>query len=298
MSERLNDIESRIATVHQLSAVITAMRGVAAARSREARNRLDGIRAYARTIAMAIGTALTFLPEQARSDVLPVAAPGRPDGAGRGSHLIVALCAEQGFAGIFSEHVLESAERLQAASPRASALMLVGNRGLTVAAERKLAFSWSAAMASHVEQAPALASRIVDALYERLENDAVSQITLVYALPGSSALPEVVEEKLVPFDFGRMAPSPRATPPLVTLPPRLLLARLVEEYVFAALCAAVTLSFAAENEARMRAMIAARSNVATTLDSLVSRARQIRQEAITSEIVELVGGTVASQYRS
>ncbi|MFZ2468739.1 MAG: F0F1 ATP synthase subunit gamma, partial [Parvibaculum sedimenti] len=71
---------------------------------------------------------------------------------------------------------------------------------------------------------------------------------------------------------------------------QVLLAKLVEEYVFAELCEAVMLSFAAENEARMRAMIAARSNVAKTLDGLIARSRQLRQEEITNEIVELASG--------
>jgi F-type H+-transporting ATPase subunit gamma len=61
MSGKLSEVEGRIGTVHQLEAVITAMRGSAAARSREARSRLDGIRAYAAAIGAAIGQALARL---------------------------------------------------------------------------------------------------------------------------------------------------------------------------------------------------------------------------------------------
>ena len=63
MSGKLSEVEGRIGTVHQLEAVITAMRGSAAARSREARSRLDGIRAYAEAIGAAIGQALALAPE-------------------------------------------------------------------------------------------------------------------------------------------------------------------------------------------------------------------------------------------
>ena len=73
------------------------------------------------------------------------------------------------------------------------------------------------------------------------------------------------------------------------MPPRILLAQLAEEYVFTELCEALTLSLAAENEARMRAMTAAKSNVAKMLDELVARSRQLRQEEITNEIIELGG---------
>ena len=44
MSGKLNEIEVRTATARQLEAVITAMRGIAAARAHEAQARLAGIR--------------------------------------------------------------------------------------------------------------------------------------------------------------------------------------------------------------------------------------------------------------
>lgn len=69
-----------------------------------------------------------------------------------------------------------------------------------------------------------------------------------------------------------------------------MLARLAEEYIFAEFCEAVTLSFAAENEARMRVMIAAHANVGKTPDGLVARSRQLRKEEITNEIVERAAG--------
>lgn len=286
MSERLADVNARIASVRQLSAVITAMRGIAAARSREARSHLDGIRAYAKTIAEAIGHVLAVLPSDARPD----ATRHEP-----GGHAVIALCAEQGFAGLFNVRVLEEAERLLATTRpgRTADLLLVGDRGLMVAGERTLDVSWSAPMVAHVGQAAALADRISEELYRRLDAGRMTRVSVVHAVPGPSATVETVERVLVPFDFGRFPTLHAASPPLMGLPPARLLARLAEEYVFAELCEAVILSFAAENEARMRAMIAARSNVIDTLDTLVARARQMRQEEITNEILELVGGTRA-----
>jgi F-type H+-transporting ATPase subunit gamma len=88
--------------------------------------------------------------------------------------------------------------------------------------------------------------------------------------------------------------TPSRIPPIVTLPPEQLLDQLAEEYVYADLCAAVILSYAAENEARMQAMIAARSNVERKLDELTASYRNLRQEEITAEIIELSAGTIAS----
>jgi F-type H+-transporting ATPase subunit gamma len=62
VSGKLSEVEGRIGTVRQLDAVISAMRGIAAARSREARARLDGVRAYASAVGTAIGTDLGLTP--------------------------------------------------------------------------------------------------------------------------------------------------------------------------------------------------------------------------------------------
>ena len=117
---------------------------------------------------------------------------------------------------------------------------------------------------------------------------------MIHAVPAPSATIEVVERVLVPFDFARFKVAPRSIPPITTLPPDRLLAELAEEYVYAQLCEAVMLSFAAENEARMVAMIAARSNVARKLDELVASFRRLRQEEITGEIIELSAGSMLS----
>jgi len=159
MSGKLSEVEGRIGTVHQLEAVITAMRGSAAARSREARARLDGIRAYAAAIGGAIGEAVALAPEPDPQLRKTVHLEGR---------IVIVLCAEQGFAGTFNERVLDAAE--DHLKFTGSELLVIGDRGAMVAAERGLTIGWSAPMVSHVDEVPLLASRITDALYSRLAN--------------------------------------------------------------------------------------------------------------------------------
>ena len=292
MSERASDIKARLETVDQLEAVITAMRSIAAARTRQARERLDGIRAYAQTIGTAIGQSLAFLPDQEFS--VPATAASSADiGV---VNVVIALTAEQGFAGAFSDRVLDkSATCLDDSAPRVSGneLMLVGDRGLMVATERNLPVTWSAPMAAHVDDVPALANRIADALYPRMLSGQALHVSLIHGEPDPSEAVALVERTLLPFDFNRFPGTARSLTPLVTMPPEHLIERLAEEYIFAELCAALMLSFAAENEARMRAMIGARSNVRRTRDKLRATFRQLRQEQITTEIVELAGGRLA-----
>jgi F-type H+-transporting ATPase subunit gamma len=77
----------------------------------------------------------------------------------------------------------------------------------------------------------------------------------------------------------------------------MLLERLASEYVYAQLCEAAMYAFAAENEARMMAMAAARTNIESKLNGLSQREHQLRQEEITTEIVELAAGAEALSGR-
>ena len=281
MTERLSDVVARIGSVRQLSSIIGAMRGIAAVRAREARQRVEGVRAYAATVGAAIGQALMFVDG--------FAAAGPRDG--RDGHLVLALCAEQGFAGTFNRRVLDAAERLlKSAGSRRAELLLLGGRGLAAAEERGLEIGWSAPMVAHVDEVAPLADRVTEQLYQRLESGGATRVSVAHAAPASSAEIHILERTLVPFDYGRFPRARNSSPPLISLPPPVLLSQLAEEYVFAELCEALTLSLAAENEARMRAMTAAKTNVSTMLDDLTARSRQLRQEEITNEIIELGGG--------
>jgi F-type H+-transporting ATPase subunit gamma len=104
---------------------------------------------------------------------------------------------------------------------------------------------------------------------------------------------------LLTFDFGRFAVPLSCQPPLITLPPALLLARLADEYVFAELCEAALMAFAAEKEARVAAMLSAKENLEHMGSDLRALEREIRQDEITAEVVELASGAnVACRWPS
>jgi len=299
MSNKLSEVQARMNGVHGLESVVGAMRGIAAARSREARSRLDGIRACARIVGAAIGDALLLIDDHA---------PRETANANRSAAIVIVLCAEQGFVGTFNEHLIDAALASATASTRASSLeyQMLGDRGIVAATERGLNVGWSAPMITHADEVPALADRLTGVLFQRLAAGRSTRVSVIHATPNPSASVQVVEKMLLPFDYGRFSaaslPTSSATstaaarrnPPLITLAPQRLLSQLAEEYVFAQLCEAIMLSFAAENEARMRAMLAARTNVHDKLDALTGEFRRLRQEEITSEIVELSAGSIAA----
>ena len=283
MTERLADVSSHIAGIRQLGAVVNAMRGIAAARAQQARAQLAAVDRYAASIASAIARALSLLPSGRRE---PAAAPGK--------RAMVLFCAEQGFAGAFSERVLGSA----GADLGRSELFVVGTRGAASLAERQIVPGWQGAMPSHSPGIPKLASDIVTALYARLAAGGVDRLDVVFCQWRAGEDVQVVRQTLVPLDPAAFSSPGAAAAPLLNLPPAALLQALTADYLHAQLCHAALQSFAAENEARMEAMAAAHTQTERQLAALQATQRQVRQEEITAEIIELAAGEAASRERA
>jgi F-type H+-transporting ATPase subunit gamma len=279
MTQRAAQLHARTHSVSQLGNVVNAMRGIAATRAQQSRHQMESVQAYADTVARAISQVLALLP------VLPDEAGPRTDGR----RAVLLLCAEQGFAGAFSERVLECLGRPSGAE----LLLLVGSRGLRLAHAKGLAPAWTAPMVSQLVHAGALADRISAELYRHLQAGRVRCVEVIYARPLSASGFEVIRRTLLPLDYARFGAQGGAVAPLMNLSPQVLLERLAAEYLFAQLNEAIVHSYAAENTARLQTMTAARENIASRLETLTSEERLARQEEITAEIVELAAGTEA-----
>ena len=101
--------------------------------------------------------------------------------------------------------------------------------------------------------------------------------------------------RLFPFDMAQFPRPTDANAPLLNLAPEALLSELTADYLHAQLCNAALHAFAAENEARMEAMAAARNQIERQLSALQATQRHVRQEEITAEIIELAAGETASR---
>ena len=283
MTERLADIGARIGGIRQLGAVVNAMRGIAAARAQQARLQLAAVDAYAATIASAVGRALAL------------AAPAGQRSEGKPARVaLVLFCAEQGFAGAFSERVLDAT----GAELGTSELFMVGTRGGMSITERGVAVAWHAAMPSHSAGIPKLADRIAEALYARIATGEIEQLDVIFTEWRAGGAAAVRRRRLFPFDLDAFPRPGRPDSPLLNLAPEVLVGALTADYMHALLCRAALHAFAAENEARMEAMAAARSQVERQLATLQARQRLVRQEEITAEVIELAAGETASANAS
>jgi F-type H+-transporting ATPase subunit gamma len=282
MADRLPDIVTQIQNVRQLEAVVTAMRGIAASRAQKARSLLAGVEAYSDVISRAIGQALSLLPLDA-----PISAPRR-----RTKHGLILFCAEQGFAGAFSERVLDAA----AADLDQATVFVVGTRGATVAHEQGIEPAWSEPMVAQVDAIPSFATRLADALYGYVATGTIAEVDILFSRSATRSNIHVDRHSLLPIDFDRFGRPKQNQAPLIFFSPHALLEHLATEYVYAQLCEAAMHAFAAENEARMIAMLAAKTNIETKIAALSQSERQLRQQEITTEVVELAAGAEASNF--
>lgn len=280
MTERLTDIEGRLASMHDLLGVVSAMRSMAAARVQQAQAALGGIRGFTEVVDAGLAQAIALLP--------PGQAAG--GGGGRARHGLILFTAEHGFVGGFNERLLEA---LPPARPGLD-LFIVGSRGIALAGERGIEPVWSLPMATQVSAVTDIVRRISDELYRRFDAGDLSTVGILYGGFHGGGHWTVETRSLLPLDPGQLPLPTGAAPPLTNLPPQSLVQRLVAEHFFANLAHAAMESFASENAARLATMQSARDHIAERLDDLTAVERRLRQEEITAELMELVGGAEAS----
>jgi F-type H+-transporting ATPase subunit gamma len=184
--------------------VVNAMQGIAAQRAHQARALLPAVRRYAETARTAIGQARRLDEPLARF-------PARAVGGARGG--LILFGAEQGFAGAFPEQLLDGA----AADMQDRHILLIGARTATLAAERGLRIAWSASMPSKADALPALATSIIDALYDYLDETGAVPITMAYPVWSSGKGVSIVRASLLPLDLDTFPASTADLPPLVNI---------------------------------------------------------------------------------
>ncbi len=281
MTERLAAMQARVQAVRDLSSVVNAMRGMAAARLEQARGRMRAMRAYADVVDSALRTGLTL-----EGLAAPQASPAK-------RRALVYFCAEQGFAGPFSERVLDAAPDLRADDW----VVLVGTRGRSVAADRARAIAWSVAMPARVQGLARLADQIVERLAPGIAQGEFDQLDVVFTACAQGMPLQVRTEALLPLPAPARGSTPLPPLPLTQLPPRALLFDFVAAHLHAGVYCAALRAFEAEAQARMETMAAAHRHIDQELAALQGIWQQMRQEDITAEIVELAAGQLAFQPR-
>jgi F-type H+-transporting ATPase subunit gamma len=208
----------------------------------------------------------------------------------------VVITSDRGLAGAYNTSVIRAAERdLQGAQHDGVdySLVLIGKKAASYFSFRNYRID---ASFSDMSDTPRYedARKVADMVTEAFIDGDVDQVRLVYTRFLSAASQRVVVRRFMPL---QAVPAPEGeglTADYEYEPsPEAIFDRLLPRYVEARLFAALLDAAASEHAARQRAMKSATDN-AEELETKLSRAmNRARQDSITSEIMEIVGGAEA-----
>jgi len=121
----------------------------------------------------------------------------------------------------------------------------------------------------------------------------IETIVLFCARPVSGAWYRTRGKQLLPLDAQwihslRLKPWPSRSTPMFTLDEKRLFQLLIREYLFVSLYRAFAQSLASENASRLASMQGAEKNIEERLHTLTASSRRVRQESITSELLDII----------
>jgi len=273
--EQLPRLQARISSLRELRDLVRALRALAASHVREAQGALIGIRRYVEIVEDAIVEGAGLLPKAQEHE----AADQRP-----GTGVLIVVCSEHGFAGAFNERLLDRAEAERKAGQE---LVIIGGRGTVLASERGLEVDHSFPMATHVTGVVGVTRRVS----EYLSNFSTADVVFGSYRKGGNFEPEA--RNILPLDPSLLVGPGQRGPPLHHLAQGVLLQQLANEYLFAEITRSVMESLASENGSRLRAMETTDHNIGDKLEGLRRSENALRQEAITSELLDIVTGVEA-----
>ena len=260
------------------------MKLVAAAKLRRAQERILEARPYAHKMADLLGN----LARRTAPERHPLLA--RREG---GRRQIVIITADKGLCGAFNTNVIRrSLEFIRQSEEASLTLVVVGRkardhyrrRSWTVKSEMlgffdRLAYSHAAELSTRLIQ---------DYLTEEAD-----EIHLIYNEFRSVSVQRVVREQLLPITPAAVPADAAVVDYLYEPSADAILAALLPRHVTIQAYRALMESLAAEYGARMTAMEAATKNASEMIDLLTIQYNKARQERITKELLDIVGGAEA-----
>jgi F-type H+-transporting ATPase subunit gamma len=294
-------LRRRIRTVESTKKITRAMELIAASRIVRAQQAIAAARPYVKKMAEVVEH-VADSPEARDHPLFGRGAGGERDHE-RETVLIILITADRGLAGGYNSSIVRKVERMardHRSSGREVQLLTVGRKGESYFRYRRQPIM---ASVTGVSDRPSYedARQIVAAVMEPFAAGEVDRIELVFTRFVSLGSQVVTAKQLIPLvrdeeqddrshpDSGSELPTVYEFEP----EPGEILDRLIPSWLEAEVLAALLESAASEHAARQRAMKAATDNADELIKNLRRVMNRARQDAITTEIMEIVGGAEA-----
>jgi len=282
----LRDIRRRIRSVESTQKITRAMKLVAAAKLRRAQERLLAGRPYATKMA----ELLASLVSRAEGEAHPLLVK-RPAERKR----LVIITADKGLCGAFNSNILRaSLAFLRQQGDTGITLVVVGKKARDF--YRRRPYQVKSEMLGFFDRlAYAHAQELAGGLMQEYLAGEVDEVHLIYNEFRSVAVQRVKLEQLLPIEPAEATEGQRdAGGDYIYEPnPEAILASLLPRHMTTQVYRALMESVAGEYGARMTAMEAATKNAKEMIGVLTIQYNKARQERITKELLDIVGGAEA-----
>jgi F-type H+-transporting ATPase subunit gamma len=295
--ESLRDIKQQIKAINSTKQMMLTMKMVSSARIRSAQQTMLNGRPFAQKMASLI--------DNLRKDIQDEENPFRQNKyyryfdntLGEKNKVgLILITGDKGLCGAFNAVTLREALRwIRENKDKEKYIFVIGKKGADFVRRIKMANLHIVCelinIFPHISYAHA--SLIKEKLEECTVKENLSKVDLIYNNFKSVASQELVNKTFLPFDFEEIEGEtdlqnfifePGIMEVLITLLPR---------YIGANIYRFLLESQAAELAARMNAMESAANNAQEIADNLSVKLNKVRQEGITNEINEIVGGANA-----
>jgi F-type H+-transporting ATPase subunit gamma len=280
-------LRRRIGVVQKTKKITRAQELIAASRIAQAQRRVAAARPYTESITEVIRN---LEAGGAGTDHRLLRQPAEVNTVG-----YVVVTSDRGFCGAYNNNILRNAERAMRrdqADGRGTKLYIVGKKALIYFRFR----GWPIeATFLGVTDRPtyAQAKEIADAVTRAFQAGDLDTVQVVYTQFLSAGSQRVVNRRFMPLDAESLTDDGPGPVYEFEPNPGLILERLLPRYVEARLFTALLEASASEHAARQRAMKAATDNAEELIVNLTRVMNRARQDAITTEIMEIVGGAEA-----
>ena len=282
-----------IAVTEELHSVVKTMKALAGVNIRQYERAAHAVAAYNRTIEMGLQIALRGMPVHAMP---PRHAAGRKLGA-------VVFGSDQGRCGQLNDQVVTYALRALkklAARHDDQVMAAVGVRAASQLEAEGRKVEETAVVPASIPGIGAAVERVLHKVEEWHLTRGIETVVLFYARPVSGAWYRTRGVQLLPVDQQwinslRVKPWPSKVIPMYTLDQKQLFQLLIREYLFVSLFRAFAESLASENASRLASMQVAEKNIEERLRVLTTSSRRLRQETITSELLDIIASFEALQ---
>jgi len=282
----LRDIKRRIRSVQSTQKITKAMKLVAASKLRRAQERITAARPYA----IKMGELLSGLVGRTEGDAHPLLAR-RTTGRKR----LVVITADKGLCGAFNSNILRaSLAFLREQGNVDVTLVVVGRKARDFYRRRQWQLK-SEMLGFFDRLAYSHAQELANELMQSYLAEEVDEVSLMYNEFRSVAVQRVKRQQLLPIEAEAAEPGHgTAGGDYIFEPsPDAILASLLPRHVTTQVFRALMESVAGEYGARMTAMESASKNAKEMIDVLTIQYNKARQERITKELLDIVGGAEA-----